>query len=321
MTNRDRGRSPQQPPLPKPYEFVPLLEGQQDLAKPVGHHRYQPDTLSGVLRATIVARSAVHVASGLLEQTRDPKYPLIKAHFRVNGKIAIPGTSLKGCIRSIVEAISRSAVHVTRARGLPTETLPSCSVDQLDPAARLFGAQGYLGPVRFADAVLIEEKIITVPTPQLFRPRPESVDTYFDGRRPRRRKFYMHGELAKGDLPLEACDAGSRFGLRMDFNNLTQGELGLILIALGLGEPRLWPKLGGGKPVCLGTIEVLDPQLTIDDPRASYRDFDAVSALQSIPPLIEAARAERLVLDDQLNRLADILRWPRAERRCPDRSY
>ncbi len=313
----ERNRFGNQPPLPKPYAFVPLLEGQQDLAKPVGHHRYQPDTLSGVLRATIVARSAVHVASGLLEQTRDPKYPLIKAHFRVNGKIAIPGTSLKGCIRSIVEAISRSAVHVTKARPLPDETLPSRSVDQLDPAARLFGAQGYQGVVRFADAVLIEGKIITVPTPQLFRPR----DTYSDEQQPRGRKFYMHGELARGDLPLEACDAGSRFGLRMDFNNLTQGELGLILIALGLGKPRLWPKLGGGKPVCLGTIEVLDPQLTIDDPRASYRDFDAVAALQPLQPLIDAARAERLVLDDQLNRLADILRWPRGERRCPDRSY
>ncbi len=317
----DRYRRGNQPPLPKPYAFVPLPEGRQSLARPVGHHRYAPNTLSGVLRATIVARSAVHVASGLLEQTRDPKYPLIKAHFRVNGNIAIPGTSLKGCIRSIVEAISRSAVHVTRARGLPNETLPSRSVDQLDPAARLFGAQGYLGAVRFADAVLREGKVITVPTPQLFRPRPESVDTYFDGRRPRGRKFYMHGELAKGDLPLEACDTGSRFDLRVDFSNLTPGELGLVLIALGLGEPRLWPKLGGGKPACLGTIEVLDPDLIIDDPHASYRDFDSVAAPQPIPSLIDAARAENLVLDDQLNRLADILRWPRADRKCPDRSY
>lgn len=311
----DRYRRGDQPPLPKPYAFVPLPEGRPRLARPVGHHRYQPDTLSGVLRATIVARSAVHVASGLLEQTRDSKYPLIKAHFRVNGNIAIPGTSLKGCIRSIVEAISRSAIHITKAQDLPNDTRPSRSVDQLDPAARLFGTQGYLGLVRFSDAVLSEGKVITVPTPQLFRPR--------DGRRPRGRKFYMHGELAKGDLPLEACDVGSRFDLRMDFSNLTRGELGLILIALGLGEPRLWPKLGGGKPACLGTIEVLDPELIIDDPHASYRDFDPVSEPQPEPirPLIDAARTEELVLDDQLNRLADILRWPRKDRECPDRNY
>ncbi|MFQ3684288.1 MAG: hypothetical protein SNJ51_18645, partial [Roseiflexus sp.] len=63
------------------------------------------------------------------------------------------------------------------------------------------------------------------------------------------------------------------------------------------------------------------PTLIIDDPHASYRDFDPVAAPQPIPPLIDAARAEKLVLDEQLRRLADILRWPREDRKCPDRNY
>ncbi len=322
MTNRDRGRGPQQPPLPKPYAFVPLPEGRQNLATPVGHHQYKSDTLSGTLQAVIVACSPVHVASGILEQVpSDRRYPLVKGHFRTGGVPAIPATSLKGCIRSIVEAISPSAVHITRSRDIPRNMLPSRSVDQLDPAARLFGALGYLGAVRFSDAVLRQGKVIPVPTPQLFSPRRESVDTYFDGRTPRGRKFYMHGKLAKGDLPLEACDVGSRFDLRMDFSNLTPGELGLILIALGLGEPRLWPKLGGGKPACLGTIEVLEPRLTRDDPRARYTDFDAGTAPLEVAPLIAAARAEGLVLEPQLTRLAETLHWPREDRGCPDRNY
>ena len=41
-----------------------------------------------------------------------------------------------------------------------------------------------------------------------------------------------------------------------------------------------------------------------------YADFDT-----------PAARDEDLVLENQVHRLADILRWPRDDRRCPDRSY
>jgi len=314
MTNRDRG--PQQPPLPKPYDFVPLPAGKPERRQPAGHHRYRPGTLSGTLEAVIVARSPVHVASGILEQIpSDRQYPLVKGHFRTGGVPAIPATSLKGCIRSIVEAISRSAVQVRRANPPPR------SAEELDVAQRIFGALGYQGLARFADAPLREGKVVTVPTPQLFRPRPKARDTYFDGPTPRGRKFYMHGKLAQGNLPLEACAVGSRFALRLDFSNLTPGELGLILIALGLGEPRLWPKLGGGKPACLGTIEVLEPRLVCDDPRARYSDFEAAAAPLDIASLIAAARTEGLVLETQLTRLAETLRWPREDRECPDRSY
>ena len=321
MSYRDRERGPAEPPLPKPYEFVPLAPGRPAGEPPAGHHRYTQGNLSGALSAQIAARSPVHVASGLLEQKNDRQYPLVKGHFRTKDTPTIPATSLKVCIRSIVEAISRSSVQITRARELPREHQPSRQLDRLDPAQRIFGALGYQGMVRFADAPLAAGGMVTIPSPQLFRPRPESVDTYFDGRQPRGRKFYMHGKLAKGNLPLEACQVGSRFELRMLFENLTPGELGLVLIALGLGEPKLWPKLGGGKPACLGTIEVIDARLETLDTRAAYADFDAAPAPLDARELIDAARAERLVLEPQLTRLAEVLRWPREDRECPDRNY
>ncbi len=313
------GRGPVEPPLPKPYAFVPLRKAEHK--KPAGHHKLQ--NLNGTLHATVIARSPVHVASGLLEPTGDRQYPVVKAHFRVNERLAVPATSLKGCIRSIVEAISPSAVAVTRARPLPREAEPSRAVDRLDVAQRIFGALGYQGQVRFSDALIepADTRPEIVPSVQLFRPRPESVSTYFDGNRVKGRKFYMHGALAKGDLPLEACPAGSRFSFRMDFENLTEGELGLLLYALGLGEPKLWPKLGGGKPACLGTIEVIDVRVETIDTRAAYTDFDVAPQPLEIAPLLQAARAEKLVLDEQLRRLAEVLRWPHEDRGCPDRSY
>lgn len=329
MSQYDRGERggrgrPQQPPLPKPYEFVPLPEGRVPTAPPAGHHRYGEGRLSGSLSGQIIARSPVHVASGILEQApRDREYPLVKAMFRVGGQPAIPATSLKGCIRSIAEAISRSAVQITRARDLPREYQPSRRPERegVDRVQNIFGTLGYQGLVRLADAPLLEGRVITVPTPQLFRPRPESVDTYFDGRRPRGRKFYMHGAQARGDLPLEACEAGSRFALRLEFENLTPGELGLLLTAMGLGEPKWWPKLGGGKPACLGTVEVVEPVLTAYEPRATYTDFDAAPAPLAVEPLLAAARSEGLILEQPARRLAEILRWPREDRTCPDRNY
>lgn len=307
------------PPLPKPYDFVPLAS-RVECRAPEGHHRYTH--LNGALHAQLIARSPVHVASGLLEQTRDPRYPLIKAHFRVNGTPVIPGTSLKGCIRSIVEAISSSSVSVTRARQLPDKLKPSDKPECLDVAQRIFGALGYQGQVRFGDAVLTGGQTEIRGAPQLFRPRPEAPIYLDQSRSLKGRKFYMHGKPASGDLPLEVCPVNSTFRFRVDFENLTPGELGLLLIALGLGEPRWYPKLGGGKPACLGTIEVVEPKVEITESMQQwYTDFDMPAPqARDIPALLQAARDD-LVLEDKVRRLADILRWPRDDRQCPDRSY
>ncbi len=53
-----------------------------------------------------------------------------------------------------------------------------------------------------------------------------------------------------------------------------------------------------------------------------YVDFDTpVAQTREISALIQAARDEGLVLEDQMRRLADILRWPRDDRQCPERSH
>ncbi len=320
MSDRDRGgRGRFEPPLPKPYEFVPFAR-RIERGAPAGHQRVSH--LNGTLHGQIIARSPLHVASGLLEQTGNRRYPMVKAHFRTNGTPVIPATSLKGCMRSILEAISPSVPAVTRAPSLPRELEASHRPDHLDVAQRIFGALGYQGQVRFSDAVLESGQMEIVETPALFRPRPGATGAYEDRGQLRGRKFYMHGKPAQGDLPLEACTEGSTFSFQIDFENLTPGELGLLLTALGLGEPRLWPKLGGGKPVCLGTVEVINARLELEDATQRYADFDVPPARAvEMPPYFEAMRAERLILNDQLRQLAATLRWPRDERECPDRSY
>jgi hypothetical protein len=317
MTNYDRERgNPNQEEVPKPYDFVPLARSVKR-GPPTGHDRYRHHP--GRLEATLIARSPVHVASGLLEQKKDGKYPLVKAHFRSNGKVVIPATSLKGCVRSVAEAISQSAA-MSKARHLPSDMKPSTNPEKLDVAQRIFGAQGYQGQVRFTDAELQGNSIEIVPTPPLYQP-----DTRYAGYRVPRRKFYMHGKLAEGTVPLEACSVESRFTFKLDFANMTDGELGLLLLALGLGKPKLWLKLGGAKPACLGTLETVEPHLEIWQTHGEqhiYHNFEVASVSQTdIQSFLDAASTEGLVLEEQLKRLAGVLRWPRDDRDCPGGVY
>lgn len=317
-----------EPPLPKPFGFVSLPNHGPRQAAPAGHHTYRADLLTGQVRGEFVARSDVHVASGLLaHHPRDRQYPLVQALTRSNGRVVIPGASLKGCIRAIVEAISPSTVHITQARlgqhdrALAPVRPRDLNLEHLDPATRLFGAQGYLGAVHVRDALLDGDYTVTTTTPTLYRPRREAASIYHDGPRLKGRKFYMHGERALGKAPREVCPPESRFQFVADFDNLSAAELGLLLTALGIGEPRFCPKLGGAKPACMGTIEVTRVQVQVLQPQRSYTDFDSQGEAQDTEPLLAAAREERLVLVAQLAELADLLRWPPDNRHCPDRPY
>jgi CRISPR/Cas system CSM-associated protein Csm3 (group 7 of RAMP superfamily) len=323
MTYRRDSNAPQ---YPKPYDFVEIPKDKIRTSKPYGHQIYRQDSLSGQIEGFIIARSPVHVASGLLEPREDRQYPLVKAYVRSNDKPIIPGSSLKGCIRSITEALTHSYLPVRGrdSRDLPDELqVPRLRFKEkpkeIDRASQLFGVLDYQGLVYFHDAVLIEGETTVVPSVQLFRPRPDMRHIYRDEDRPRGRKFYQHGKLAKGNLPLEACPEGSKFALRVTFENLKAADLGLLLTALGHGNTKFWPKLGGHKPACLGTIEFQDLQIRVLDQKASYSSFDLQYREADPAALIDAAQS--LVLSTQLGQLAEILRWPNDERQCPDGVY
>lgn len=321
MTYRRDGDAPQ---YPKPYDFVEFPKDKIRTSEPYGHQIYRPESLSGQIEGFIIARSPVHVASGLLEPREDRQYPLVKACVRSKGKPILPGSSLKGCIRSITEALTHSYLPVVGrdSRDFSELQLPRIrsreKPEKIDPASQLFGTLNYQGLVYFHDAVLLEGQTTVVPSVQLFRPRAEARPIYRDGNRPRGRKFYQHGKLAKGNLPLEACPEGSRFALRVTFENLKPADLGLLLTALGHGNTQFWPKLGGHKPACLGTIEFQDLQIRVLEQQESYSSFELQYREVDTTTLIDAAQS--LVLSTQLGQLAEILRWPN-DRQCPDGVY
>jgi hypothetical protein len=185
----------------------------------------------------------------------------------------------------------------------------------------MFGSLGYLGQVRFSDAVQVSGGVEVVYAPPLYAPRPR-VRRYYDNRgKVAGRKFYYHGQLAKGDTPLEACPAGSEFTFSVQFDNLEEKELGLLLIVLGQGEPKFYPKLGGGKPACLGSVEVIIEVLEVRGGKEAYLSYETEGTPADPARYVEMALAdEKLVLPRQLAELARVLRYP-SERECPSRNY
>ena len=261
----------QEEPQPKPYKFVEIAAlRREDRQAPHGHERYHPGTATGTLQGVLVAKTPVHVWSGEIEPTGRMDHPLVKAHVRCNGRPVVPGASLKGAVRSIVEAITRSCVRATRAdlRQLPSGAAACRQPDQLCVACRMFGSMGFQGNVRFSDALLRPDwqpEIVTIP--QLFAPR-NREKVYYRDQQVVGRKFYMHGRPAFGDTPIEVCPVGAELAFTLQFENLTDGELGTLLIALGQGDgkqaPKFSPKLGGGKPVCYGSVEVRVDALRVE---------------------------------------------------------
>src|SRR5581483_738600 len=105
---------PDGPPVPKPYAAVPLVEGlglRTDPGADRGHDRFTPDLLVGRLEGTCEALSPVHVGSGGIERTARvapdlaAETPLLLPLVRAAGRPVLPGPTLKGAVRAVVEAV------------------------------------------------------------------------------------------------------------------------------------------------------------------------------------------------------------------------
>lgn len=259
-----------------------------------GHDRLPADRLTGQLQAIFVLRQPLHVGSGALEPPAhlglEARFPLVKSFFRANQNLRIPGTSLKGVFRSLVEMITDSCA--------PASGKDACrfrdSNSRLCPACRIFGAMGYQGLVRFEDGKFYKGwKHAIQEIPPQYQPR----------RHPGWRRYYPHRliERRPPTWPLEVILPGAQFLLTAGFENLAPGDLGLVLIALGAGEWKLCPKVGAGKNSGLGAIQMQELSVQAIDVRRTYQQFQTIWKEVPVKSLIEAAQAE--IQDEALQSL------------------
>lgn len=112
----------------KPYEFIPFLE-KSEVEKYSSHNKAAENTYSGKLKLRITTLSPLHIGSK--QQDYDQTGNILKKQIRRNGNLIIPGSSLKGAVRSIAEAISYSCAAEPPFQELksllPRENRVACS--------------------------------------------------------------------------------------------------------------------------------------------------------------------------------------------------
>ena len=254
---------------PKPFVLVAIPSEAPVRQQVTTHEKFTG--LTGRLELTFtVVSEYLFVGSGAYEF--DPNHgnrgpDVWYTFYRRNGQVCVPGTSVKGAIRAIVEAISNSCVpqiRRPRERVNSSQHQPCRFRDErspLCPACRLFGTTGYRGRMHFTDFLPqgeIKPKVVKIG--ELWEPK------RFD---PTKRRFYERKTFQPLASPapqqnfrfVEAVQKGTTFQGALLFENVSEAELGLLLHALGwqAGGERVTisfaPKLGGAKPRCFGSVE------------------------------------------------------------------
>lgn len=311
-------------PAPKPFAILPFEES-VERKKTIGHEKFNKESYSGEAYFSLKLLSRLHIGSGLFEIKGTQ---VVKGFISSSGQPIIPGSSLKGAFRSTAEAISNSCVCKGGKSRLPDRNLKECSeATKLCPACRIYGAIGYSGRVYYSDgdACLNPDSMPIHNIPALFRPR-EDARLYKNSQGEiKGRKFYYHGQMTYGQEPIEVVSEGTILNFKMQFENLLAEELCLVLTGMGI-ETGFNPKIGGGKPVCLGSIEVEPNRLILREMKDAFttyheieKNLDKKNGLESF--LKEKIFSQRgLVKENSLARLKSIWTYP-SPRKCPSGLY
>lgn len=207
----------------------------------------------------------------------------------------------------------------------------------LCPACHLFGTASYKGRVRFGAAFhkghanwhmgaeddagtrgkLLILPVLEAPRPAWAIPAPRTLDREPPG--VPGRKFYVHHPSSVGNLldkrvetgpnncSVEPLGKGNRFEFEVDFENLSEAELGLLVYSIELQE-GLGHKLGRGKPLGLGsaTMSVEAILCRNEENGALSRDLTARK------PTIEESGFRQL--EEWSRRDGEDRRWPEIPR-------
>jgi len=340
---------------PKPYKLIPFPAQSPNLDHPAGHDKFRNDCLHGTLFLNLVVQTALHVSTGVVvmgEDIGNNSIPLIKTMTQgIKNELIMQGSSLKGCIRSVYEAITNSTLGVISKdyeRRIPQEYLPSgqhdslCSKNNLCPASRIFGALNWQGLIEFSDARCDQMYSIGF-IPSLYSPQPKIDNRTFnpeyfnDKGKVKGRKFYYQTNRAvdtgKRGTPVQQAGTEYIFKTRLQFMNLKPEELGTLLIVLGQdSQQRIALKVGAGKPVGMGTmiveitkVQVLQGKDELRDRYSSYTTSETGcltgnKVQEFIQQKIQEAHNSSLMEKTQLAEIVKVLGYP-TDRQPPEGVY
>ncbi|WP_217267332.1 RAMP superfamily CRISPR-associated protein [Thermanaeromonas sp. C210] len=144
----------------KPYTFVPLLPVRpEDRREIVPHNRLDGRRWTGKLVLELEVVTPLHIGSGSLRLIGGQP---VQTFLRRGETPVIPGSSLKGAVRSLAEAVARSCLAQSPARSVarldnafPPGVRTQCTEEAACITCRLFGFtgndKGYRGRVMFGE--------------------------------------------------------------------------------------------------------------------------------------------------------------------------
>ncbi|WP_058485140.1 RAMP superfamily CRISPR-associated protein [Defluviitalea phaphyphila] len=272
--------------MKKPYSFIPFLPMKE--YKKTGNEEGKIDIKLEVL-------TPVHISSGHLQEHNNLLY---KQFVKFNNRPIIPGTSLKGCIRSIAEAISYSCYP--KSKNVDYKKFSKNKLDESNNCiiCNMFGAMGKKSKIRFEDLQLREEdiknKMIILNIPQFYPPRPEN-NLYLENNKYKGYKFYHHGDkkiLEKGKFPYEFVNIGGIFEGSIRFENMTEEQVNLLCFSLGLNG-RIQPKIGYGKPAYYGSVKITTNEQKWIEKANKYENQSSEEVKGNIKKLINILNYDR----------------------------
>ena len=157
-----------------PYNFVPHSDKVYfpDWAEEISHDIPFSDGISGFLNLSIEAVTPIFVRNGHTALDANEKNDVYKSFSKTpDNCYFIPATTIKGCIRSVVEIISMGKMSPIAAR-IKKNSLSSflpidhCNVNKPDMAECLFGytdknKKSLRGRIQFSHAKCVEECLLT----------------------------------------------------------------------------------------------------------------------------------------------------------------
>lgn len=289
-----------------PYDFARIdWSKEPERRRPVWHHRVtaQQQLYTGHLDVTLYTETPFFIADPRSTSTDTRK--AAQSIKNAQGEYIIPGSSLKGMLRDVVETLGNGCFtlfdgtyernRVNYRREVP-EPFQHCDKNTwLCIACRTFGmlkerTQGvFLGKVNIGDAVALNTSIklydpmYTLP---LMEPKPHHAAFYLDEKKEHiaGRKYYFHHSPEReplmarklefmGGRPankyIQPLDYDVEFQVRIDFTNLEEDEFAALLLAIVL-EKDMRHKLGYGKPLGLGSVSLKPTYLRLVDYAARY---------------------------------------------------
>ena len=239
--------------------------------------------------------------------------------YRIGGDCAIPGSSIRGCIRNIYEVVTDSCISSYNSEEFEKHIKNHCvDRDKLCDGCQLFGMIGNesLGSrIRVTDAYIMDQNpelnVITLKT--LMGPEAKKCVKNDDIKG---RKFYWHhpnitvsdysdnGKKRSTNTTVEVLGEDYKFGFKIFFDKITKNELAKLLWCLTFGEKnnkKYFHKIGHGKPLGLGSVKIDVNEIHIKKNNYEKADYSIVSR----GALLEYELDEQLLIEE---RKKDILK-------------